>query len=55
MSTEIKQDVTPKEAGVSEVPSEMVMASAKQTETQVTTTLGEAHGELEFCLSIDCT
>ena len=34
-------DVALKEAGVSEVTSEMVMAQAKQTETQVTATLGE--------------
>ena len=43
ISTEIKQqvDITPKEAGVSEVASEMVMASGKQTETHATTTLAE--------------
>ena len=31
----------------------MVMASAKQTETQVTTTLGEAQGEYDFFYTID--
>jgi hypothetical protein len=37
VSSEIKEiiDATTKEAGVSEVPSEMVVALAKQTETQV--------------------
>ena len=38
--------MTPKEAGVSEVASEMVMALSKQTETQITTTLGEIQSNI---------